>query len=240
MRQNFNNFQNYDINNMMKYLTIFSFIVQWSFLSMILNLFTMGIIRFPLFILFILDALTMISMKNKTIKRPSFILSKIWNIIDFITLKRNNQVNTNQYNNNSVVNTYDNVTSTFRNISNKINNTINNIRSWKINNKKYDKERKINKFPDKIGKKVIIEYISPDEKLKRKTFEYKDRAITYMKMLESNGYKNYSVYSVNPNIAPAYMIFNKDKDIVDLENMQIKLKKDDKNYKFVTDGWPKK
>lgn len=239
MRQDFNNFQNFDINNMMKYLIIFSFVAQWSFLSMILNLFTMSMIRFPLFILFILDALSMFSIKNKTIKRPSFILSKIWDLIDLITTRRRGHNNT-YSNTNSMVDTYNSLTNTITNITNKIKNVTNNLDNWKKDNKKYEAQRELNKFPDNIGKKVIIEYISPGEKLKRKTFEYKDSAITFIKMLESNSYKNYSLYTVNTQLAPAYQIFNQNRDVVDLENMKIKITKEHKNYKFVTEGWPKK
>lgn len=235
MRQNFNNYQNLDINNMMKYLIIFSFIAQWSFLSMILNLFTMGIVRLPLFILFILDALSIFTIKNKTVKRPSFILSKIWDLIDFVSIRTKRQ-DYNYTNTNSLVKVRDSIT----NITNKIKNMINNIHSLKKDNKKYEAQRKLNKFPDNIGKKINIEYISPGEKLQRKTFEYKDSAVTFVKMLESNSYKNYSIYSINTKLSPAYMIFNQKRDIVDLEKMKIKITSKDKNYKFVTDGWPKK
>lgn len=239
MKQNFYNNQNYDINNMMKYLTIISFIVQWSFLTMLLNLFTMGLVRFPLFIIFILDALSIFMIKNKTIKRPSFILSKIWDLIDLITMKRNGQ-NLNNANTNSLVNVHNSITNVIDKISKKIKNTTNNFDNLKKEDKKYEAQRELNKFPDSIGKKVIIEYISPGQKLKRKTFEYKDSAVTFIRTLESNSYKNYSIYSINTQLAPAYMIFNQNRDIVDLEKMKIKITSKDKNYKFVTDGWPKK
>ena len=54
MKFNFNNMQDFDMNKSMKYLIFLSFVTQWSFLSMIINLFTMGIIGIPLFILMIL------------------------------------------------------------------------------------------------------------------------------------------------------------------------------------------
>ena len=84
MKFNFNNMQDFDMNKSMKYLIFLSFVTQWSFLSMIINLFTMGIIGIPLFILMILDALSMLHYEDKTIKRPSFILAKIWDVVDRI------------------------------------------------------------------------------------------------------------------------------------------------------------
>lgn len=239
MKFDYNNLQNMDINKMMKYMIFLSFVTQWSFISMIINLFTMGIIRIPLFVLLIIDALTMITYKEKTIKRPSYLLSKLWDFIEYIQGSRG----MNSYNSrnvNSLANTFSNINFHIKNTSNKIKNIFNNIHSVKINHRKYDKERELNKFSDEVGKKVTIEYTSHDNKLKKKSFEYKDRANTYIKMLESQGYKNYTKYNLDPKQSQTYIIFNKNKDIIDIEHNKIQLKKEDKDYKYVIDGWPKK
>ncbi|WP_323736031.1 hypothetical protein PXD04_09110 [Methanosphaera sp. ISO3-F5] len=240
MKFDYNNIQNMDINKMMKYLIFISFATQWSLISMILNLFTMGLIRIPLFILLIIDALSMLVFKEKTVKRPSFLLSKLWDLIEYIQGSRSSHGYSTASKSGSVSNTFNNVTNSVNKTKNKIKNIFNNINSIKINNKKYNKERELNKFSSEIGKKITVEYTSQDNKLQKKTFEYKDRATTYIKMLESKGYKNYTKYNINPTQTETYIIFNKNKDIIDIENNKIQLKKQDKNYKYVVDGWPKK
>lgn len=237
MKFDVNNMQNFDINKSMKILIFLSFVIQWSFLSMIINLFTMGIVSFPLFILLILDALTMIKIENKTIKRPSFILSLIWDMIDYISNRRSPSIN-NTNTNTSVVNTFDRLSINLRNTINKIKNMLNNLRSEKLSRNKYNKERQLNKFSDEIGKKVIIEYTSQDQKLKKKTFDYKDRASTFINILESKGYKNYTKYNLDINSSLTYLVYNKNKDIIDISANKIQVKKDEKTYKYVTDGWP--
>ncbi|MBR0472092.1 MAG: hypothetical protein IJI98_05290 [Methanosphaera sp.] len=240
MKFDYNNIQNMDINKMMKYLIFISFATQWSLISMILNLFTMGLIRIPLFILLIIDALSMLVFKEKTVKRPSFLLSKLWDLIEYIQGSRSNPGYSTASKSGSVSNTFNNVTNSVNKTKNKIKNVFHNLNSIKINNKKYNKERELNKFSSEIGKKITVEYTSQDNKLQKKTFEYKDRATTYIKMLESKGYKNYTKYNINPTQTETYIIFNKNKDIIDIENNKIQLKKQDKNYKYVVDGWPKK
>lgn len=238
MKFNLNDLQNLDINKSMNILLFLSFVMQWSFLSMIINLFTMGIIRIPLFILLILDVISMIFLQNKTIKRPSFILSKIWDLIDIITNHRNNSTYNSHGRNTSLTTPFENISRSFNNVINKMKNLINNFKSDKINNKKYDTERQLNKFSGEIGKKITIEYTSQNNKLKKKSFEYKDRASTYVNMLESEGYKNYTRYNLDPKTSQSYIIFNKNKDIINLSENRIQLKHDDKDYKFVTAGWP--
>lgn len=240
MKFNLNNMQNFDMNKTMKYLIFLSFVTQWSFLSMIINLFTMGIIGIPLFIVMILDALTMIKFEDKTIKRPSFILSKIWDILDRLSNKDNKNYNNNTNNFSSFYRGIGNISKTFNGLRNKINNLINNFDEDESRNNKYYKERELNKFSDEIGKKIIIEYTSEDNNLKKKTFQYKDRATTFIKMLESNGYKDYTKYNVDPKNSLTYIIFNKNKDIVNVFENKIQTKHDDKNYKIITEGWPKK
>ena len=240
MKFNLNDMQNMDLNKSMKYLLFLSFVTQWSFLSMIINLFTMGIIRIPLFVLMIIDALTMLKIQNKTIKRPSFILSKIWDLIDIITNHRNTKNYNYGYNDSTVHTVFDRISHSLSNCINKIKNIFNNYNEDKINRKKYDKEREINKFSDEIGKNITIEYTSPDKKLKKKSFKYNDRATTYVNMLESEGYKNYTKYNIDPQTGSTYIVFNKNKDIIDLSANKIQLKHDDKDYKYVTYGWPKK
>ncbi len=239
MKFDYNNMQNMDINNMMKYIVFISFVAQWSIISMILNLFTMGILRLPLFVLLIADALTMIKLKNKTIKRPSFLLSKMWDVIEFFQHRKSNESyhGGNSSSSSSIVST---ISNHFTSIKDKIRNIFNNFNSSNNQDKKYNTERELNKFNAEIGKKITIEYTSEDNKLKKKDFKYKDRATTYIKMLEAKGYKNYTKYNLNPQQSLTYIIFNKNKDIIDIENNRIQTKKEDKDYKFITDGWPKK
>lgn len=240
MKFDSNNMQNMDINKMMKYLIFISFVTQWSLISMILNLFTMGMLRIPLFILLIIDALTMIVYKEKTIKKPSLLLSKLWDIIEYIQGYNNNSSYANHNVSSSLANTANNLKYYINKSRNKIKSIFNNIHNINMNHKKYDKEREINKFSSEIGKKITIEYTSQDNKLKKKTFEYRDRANTYINLLESRGYKNYTKYNLNPSESLTYIIFNKNRDIIDLDNNKIQIKKQDKDYKYVVDGWPKK
>ena len=241
MRFNLNNMQNFDINKSMKYLIFLSFVTQWSFLSMIINLFTMGIIGIPLFILMILDALTMLKFEDKTIKKPSFILSKLLDVIDTISNKGNtNNPNYKTNSSSSLFKIFDKISYKLDNITNIIKNLINNFDDDESTDNKYYKERQLNKFSNEIGKEIIIEYTSQDNILKKKSFMYKDRATTFIKMLESNGYKNYSKYNIDPNNGLTYLVFNKDKDIVDVFTNKIQIKHDDNNYKIITEGWPKK
>lgn len=239
MKSNFNNFQNMDLNNMMRIIRFLSFIVQWSLISMILNLFTMGLLRFPLFIVMLLDALSMLFVNNKSIKKPSFILSMIWNFIDYLRNPGGSNTHFNSTNN-GIYKVLDKITLYLNKASSKIKNSLENIKSLKSNRRKYDTEREINKFDSKLGKKITIESISQGEKLKKKTFEYKDRAITYLKMLESNGYKNYTKYNIDINNTSAYIILNEKRDVIDLENNTIQITQENKDYQHVTNGWPKK
>lgn len=238
MKFNLNDMQNFDINKSMKYIIFLSFVTQWSFLSMIINLFTLGIFRIPLFIIMIIDALTMIRNDSKTIKRPSWILSRIWDLIDIFTNNRNSQGYYNSNKNNSIYNAFNNISNNINNFSNKIKNIFNNLKEEKLSSKKYDKERELNKFSNEIGKKITVEYTSENNKLKKKSFKYKDRASTYINMLESKGYKNYTKYNLDATNSLTYIIFNKDKDIVDLTSNKIQLSHKNTEYKFVTDGWP--
>lgn len=241
MRFNLNNMQNFDINKSMKYLIFISFVIQWSFLSMVVNLFTMGILGIPLFVLMILDALTMLKFEDKTIKRPSFILSKIWDAIDIISNK--NHINKQNYNSNSsssIINIFDKISDKLDYVTNIIKNLINNFDDEKVNNNKYYKERQLNKFSDEIGEEIIIEYTSQDNILKKKSFIYKDRATTFINTLESNGYKNYSKYNIDANNGLTYLVFNKNKDIIDVFSNKIQTRHDDNNYKIITEGWPEK
>ena len=238
MKDNFNNFQNMDLKNIMRIMMFLSFVVQWSLISMILNLFTMGLLRFPLFIVMLLDFVSMLFISNKSIKKPSFILSAIWNSIDCLGNSGGSSTRENSTYH-GFYNVLDSVTIFLKKRYSKIKNTLQNIRTLRINHRKYDKEREINKFDSKLGKKITIEYTSQDEKLKKKTFEYKDRAITYLKMLEANGYKNYTKYNLDINNSSAYIIFNEKKDVIDLENNTIQITQKNKDYKHVTNGWPK-
>ena len=105
MKFNVNNMENFDINKSMKILMFLSFVTQWSLLSMIINLFTMGIVSIPLFILLIIDAISMIFLENRTLKRPSFILSLIWDMIDYISNRRSSPSSFNSGKNSTSVNT---------------------------------------------------------------------------------------------------------------------------------------
>lgn len=240
MRFNLNNMQNFDINKSMKYLIFLSFVTQWSFLSMIINLFTMGIIGIPLFILMILDALTMLKFEDKTIKRPSFILSKLWDVIDGISNPRGTNNRNYQNSFSSLFKTFEKVSHKLDDITNIIKNLINNFDDDESTDNKYYKERELNKFSPEIGETITIEYTSQDNILKKKSFLYKDRATTFIKMLESNGYKNYSKYNIDPNSGLTYIVFNKDKDIVDVFTNKILIRHDENNYKIITEGWPEK
>ena len=158
MKFNFNNMQDFDMNKSMKYLIFLSFVTQWSFLSMIINLFTMGIIGIPLFILMILDAFSMLHYEDKTIKRPSFILAKIWDVVDRFSNKNKKDLRYNPNNQSSLLRSIDNISYKLNNITNKIKNLINNFNDDESTNNKYYKERELNKFSDEIGEYIIIEY----------------------------------------------------------------------------------
>lgn len=240
MRDNFNNFTNqfnqYNQNSMkmFKYIYIISFIFQWSILSMVLNLFTLGIFRRLLFVVFILDALSMIIKEDKSMKCPSFILSKIWYIIDKIDMKKTA----------TIISYYINrFTTAFKTTYTKVKYSLSNIKENILNIKnresKFKKERNINKFSSQVGSKVTVEYIKPGEKLQRKTFKFKDRALSFIHLLESEGYKDYSSYNLDINMTPAYMVVNKNRDIIDVEQNKVKLSHESRDYKFVVDGWMK-
>ncbi|OED30364.1 hypothetical protein [Methanosphaera sp. WGK6] len=245
MKQTFNNMNpNMNLNNILLVMYILSFLIQWSILRFILNLVTLWLFRPFIFVLFIIDAITIFLMKNKTIKRPSFILSKIWDIIDyFIKPKYNSQQN--NFQENMIILTKlgeigTKITNTFNNIKIKLINFKDNIINLRKENNKYNTERQINKFSNEIGSKVTIEYIEPGKKLHKKTFKYKDRLTSYIRVLESNGYKDYTKYNVNLDTAPAYIIINKNRDLVDIEKNIIKLNHNTTDYSFILNDWPKK
>lgn len=231
MQQNFNNINNININNLTKILYIISFMFQWSILSFILNLVTLWRFSLILFTIFILDALSMIIIKNKTIKGPSFITSKIWSLIDILT---NNKYNTNPYN------TVNRVKNTYYSIKTKISGFFDNIINFKNEHFKYQTERKRNRFSKEVGKKIVVEQISPGKKLQKKSFKYKDRAMSYVNVLKENGYKDFTKYNINVNTGSAYLIVNKNRDIVDIENNSIQMSHDSKDYDMIVDNWPKK
>ena len=235
---NYSNFGNININKIMNYGYIISFIFQWSIISMIINLFTLGIFRLPLFVIFILDALSMMIIKNKTLIKPSFILTQFWNLISILF----NTDTPNTQNPLEIMmmlnNVKNKISNTFNSIKNKFSNIKNSITSINNDNKKYEKTRDINKLSDEIGKKVTVISVSHG-KYDEKTFKYKDRTQSYVHMLESNGYKNYSKYSLDPENSKSYIILNKNKDLIDIENNKIQLKHDHPDYKFVLDGWKK-
>lgn len=235
-RNNYSNLGNLNLNNIMTATYIFSFIFQWSILSMIINLFTMGMIRRELFILFILDAISMLIIKDKTMIKPSFILTQLWNLISI--LFKTDKVNTNNPLEILMMlsNVKNKISNAFHSIKNKFNNVKNSITSVERENRKYEKTRDLNKFNDEIGSKVTVESVS-DGKYDKKTFKYKDRTQSYVHMLEANGYKNYRKYSINPEHGKSYIIINKNKDIIDIENNRIDIKHDHPDYKFIIDGW---
>lgn len=100
-------------------------------------------------------------------------------------------------------------------------------------------ERQLNKFSADIGKKVYIESLS-DGKITKKDFKYKDRAVSYVNMLKSNGYKDFTKYNLDINTAKAYIIFNKDDDIVNLDSNSVETSHLDNDYKFIISDWPRK
>jgi hypothetical protein len=140
----------------------------------------------------------------------------------------------------SIIRIFDKIFSKLDDVTNIIKNLINNFDEDEATNNKYYKERELNRFSDEIGEEIIIEYTSQENILKKKSFIYKDRATTFINMLESNGYKNYSKYNVNPENGLTYLVFNKNKDIVDVFTNKIQIEHDDKNYKIITEGWPEK
>ena len=40
-------------------------------------------------------------------------------------------------------------------------------------------------------------------------------------------------------MTPAYMVVNKNRDIIDVEQNKVKLSHESRDYKFVVDGWMK-
>lgn len=236
MQNKYNNTPNMNMMEILKYLHIISFIIQWSILSMILNLLTLGMIRIPLFILFVADALTMINKKDKTLKKPSLILSKLWDLLEYLHLNQANNDNNLTY---TLNNTVTKIAGLIEGIKTEITRFIDNFTQKKREDKKYEKEREINKFNPEIGEKVIIEYTSPNDKPKKKTFKYRDYALSFIDVLEKNGYKNYTKYNINPQQAQAYIITNKKHDIVDLENNKIQTRKEDNEYKIIMEDWPR-
>lgn len=236
MQYNNFNLNNLDINNITKIILIISFIIQWSLISMIINLFTLGLFTVPVFLIFILDAISMLVIKNKTILKPSFILSKLWDLIGIIfhTQTQNSQNPTDILFKLSQIS--NKISDKLTQIKNKISNVLNSIVSIHTEDKKYKKSRNINKFSKEVGDTVIVESISYG-KLDKKSFKYRDRTQSYIHMLEVNGYKDYSKYNINPKEGKCYLIRNKKKDIIDIENNKIQISHDHKNYKFITDGW---
>ncbi|MBR3213396.1 MAG: hypothetical protein IKF79_02665 [Methanosphaera sp.] len=236
MQSNYSNLGNININNILNVTYIISFIFQWSLLSMIINLFTMGMIRRELFVIFILDAISMLIIKDKSIIKPSFILTQLWNLISFIF--KTDKVNTN--NPIEIImmlsNARTKISDSIKTLKDKITNVKHSINSVERENRKYEKTRNLNKFSDEIGSKVTVESVSNGE-YDKKTFKYKDRTQSYVHMLEANGYKNYRQYSLNPQISKSYIIINKNKDLIDIENNRIDIKHDHPDYKFIIDGW---
>lgn len=239
MQQNFNNLNNMNINNIYKMIFIFSFMFQWSILSFIINLVTLWTFSHILFVIFIIDAISMLIIKNKTIKRPSFILSKIWDLLEFLHVS--NGQNPNIYDISRKTQNFSyKVQDTYNSIKTKISNTLNKITNFKQEHNKYQTERNKNKFSKEIGKKVTVEQITYGKKLQKKSFKYRDRTMSYIKVLEKNGYKDYTKYNLDPNISNAYIIVNKNKDIIDVKNNSIAINHNTNDYKIVLEGWPKK
>lgn len=223
------NFTNY--SKMFKWIYIISFIFQWSILSMILNLVTLGKFRLLVFVLFLADAFSMINKSDKTFKCPSFILSKLWVLIDRIDF--NNLSYKIKQLTDSIQNSYQNLKFRFKQMQTNMQNKYH-------HESKYKKERNQNKFADSIGDKVIIEYINSDKKLKRKSFKYRDRALSFIHVLQMDGFRDFTSYNLNLDSTPAYIVVNKKRDFVDLESNSVKLYHNDNDYKFVAGDWPKK
>lgn len=230
----FNQANNSNFMKMSKWMYIISFIFQWSILSMIINLFTLGIFRYLVFILFIFDGISMIVKKNKTIKAPSFILSKIWYILDHINMG-NFMYKTSYYTHVFV----DKITGVYNTLKNKISNLNQIFTRQKQRSNKYKKERNFNKFSDEIGRKVIVSYVDDNGNCGRKEFKYKDRLNSYLKMLNDDGYKDFTQYNVNPKLTPSYVVLTSHGDLVDVENNSVKLSRKSSDYKFIMDSWPR-
>lgn len=232
----YSNLGNLNIKNIMNITYLFSFIFQWSMLSMIINLFTMGMIRRELFVIFLLDAISMLIIKDKSIIKPSFLLAKLWELISIIF--NTDKVNTKNPTEILIMlsNIQTKISNSFNTIKDKITNIKNSINNVERENRKYEKTRNLNKFSDEIGSKVSVESVI-DGKYDKKTFKYKDRTQSYVHMLEANGYKNYRQYSLDPKNSKSYIILNKNKDIIDIENNKIDIKHDHPDYKFIVDGW---
>lgn len=240
MQQNFNNLNNFNMNNIFKIMFIVSFMLQWSILSFILNLVTLWFFRIPLFLIFILDALSMLIIQNKTLKRPSFVLSKIWDLLEFLHIGKKGY-NPNIYDVSQKVGNSSNKIKHFTyNLNTKINNFKESIFSFKKDHFKYKTERNRNKFSPEIGNKVIVEQIIPGKKIQKKSFKYKDRAASYINVLKENGYKDFTKYNLDVNTCNAYLVVNKKRDIIDVENNSIALSHESKDYNIIVGNWPKK
>lgn len=64
--------------------------------------------------------------------------------------------------------------------------------------------------------------------------------MSYVNVLKENGYKDFTKYNINVNTGSAYLIVNKNRDIVDIENNSIQMSHDSKDYDMIVDNWPKK
>lgn len=128
------------------------------------------------------------------------------------------------------------ISNSFNSIKDELTKMKNSITHVKRENRKYEKTRNLNKFSDEIGSKVTVESVI-DGEYDKKTFKYKDRTQSYVHMLEANGYKNYRQYSLDPKNSKSYIIINKNKDLIDIENNRIDIKHDHPDYKFIIDGW---
>lgn len=237
MKANYNNMNNnFNINNMIKWIYLLSFLFQWSIISMIINLFTWGFLTIPLLVVILLDFISMYKMDNKTIKKPSFILSKLWSLIDYFVKPENNYPGSTS----RFTRFFNNLSIKVQNTVNSINNNYNNLKDSYhnfINDKrKYRKERARNKFSDEVGNKITVEYIE-EGKIHKKSFKYKDRLQTYIKVLESNGYKNYAEYNLDISQGYAYLIVNNNRDIIDINNYTIKINHNSPDYHLIVDGW---
>lgn len=230
--QFFNSMNNTNFMKMSKWIYLISFIFQWSILSMIINLFTLGMFRFIVFFIFILDGFSMLIRKNKTIKAPSFVLSVIWKILDHINLQ-NIIYKTSYYTHNFITK----LKNTYNIIADKLRNTKQVLKKQKSKANKYKKERMFNKFSDEIGKKVIVEYVNEDGCKLQKDFKYKDRLKSFINLLSREGYKDYTVFNIDPRLTPAYIIKTPNGDLVDVENDRIKISHNDSDYKFIMESW---
>lgn len=240
MQRNFNDLNNLNMNNIFKIMFILSFMLQWSVLSFILNLVTLWFFRIPLFLIFILDALSMLIIKNKTLKRPSFVLNVIWNLLEFLHIGKKGY-NPGIYDVYQKTGNFSNKIKHFTyNINTKINNFRESIFSFRKDHFKYRTERNRNKFSSEIGNRVIVEQITPGKKIQKKNFKYKDRAASYIHVLKENGYRDFTKYNLDVNTCNAYLVVNKNRDIIDVENNSIAISHESGDYKLIVGNWPNK